>query len=1106
MTTAEAGDEEVPKVLVREPSFGPTLSRLRQTFSRSEGSSRRAFRTSRRESDQQTKSTTKHVRLAEPVTEFGRDVSSSSGIYLGSYGRSPRNSRSQSRVSLGISPSASANPSPRASLSTIHINHLLENLNIDLETYGVEEFRDGFFDAAFFKPPEEDFEDLMDAAELTLPVALRKSHPLSVSAFLPRQLHEIKGVLRRVTTTRSGIKLFKSFAGFFVAYILCLVPVINEWLGPISYVMPISAILNHAGRPIGAQIDGALLTIFGTASGLGWGAFALWLSDSTAVSRNGYGGILAAFLFLFVGIMAAMRSYFIRSYQFVLTAGMAFIYTCLAHATETPDWRKLFNWGVPWLFGQVICLVVCFIVFPDGGARPLAVSLHAAFDVMHRALRLPNPDRVACSRELPWTFVNLSQAYRDLAMDISVTRFHPSDILELRNLMQAVIRAFLSFKTETDVFNPADGKEKPASHDLIIDIEGNRVPPLPADVDDDAVRLVNDHLGPPTHSLLESMREALMRCDAVLLEMSGYRKYLGPSPEVSSDIPGALTSIRKAMIKFDDEDDALANHPELPDTFSDRQELVRLFLFANPIRQAATTVEALLVYINRMQQERRGWRLFLPSYPFSKAVQRTNAQVRHDRGGATAGFFFRSQKQLSRQLQHMHKTTYKPMSRLNQGIHVANDDDVDEDHDVLLDHDMEGKTTMRYNLWSVLHRLQGFEMRFALKVIIVVSLLAVPAWLSQSRGWYNEHSCWWAVIFVWLMMHPRVGGNFQDLVTRSLAAIVGAAWGGFAYAARDGNPYVIAVFAAIYMLPMMYRYTQSSHPRSGVVGCLSFTIVSLDANLSKGGNSISETAWTRGASFVVGITAAIIVNWILWPFVARHELRKSISAMMLHMAIVYRRVVAKYIYYESGEEPNIEDVTESELLEGRLREGFVRIRQLMALTRHEIRLRGPFDPRPYSALIENCESFFSHLVEVRQSSLFFHPNYLGGNEYASSELLPFRRDAVASILMNLYILAGALRGNRKVPRYLPSAAAARKKLLDRMAELEVELAGTKDRRTKIVNDGVSGHEKGVGRKFAEVYQFAYSQALIECVEQLEQLTRYTKVICGEVGFDPVDET
>lgn len=86
-----------------------------------------------------------------------------------------------------------------------------------------------------------------------------------------------------------------------------------------------------------------------------------------------------------------------------------------------------------------------------------------------------------------------------------------------------------------------------------------------------------------------------------------------------------------------------------------------------------------------------------------------------------------------------------------------------------------------------------------------------------------------------------------------------------------------------------------------------------------------------------------------------------------------------------------------------------------ALTRHEIRLRGPFNHLPYSALIDACERFFEYLVSVRQSSLFFHPHYLSDDEQAAESLLSYRRDAVAAILMNLYVLAGALRGNGKVP-------------------------------------------------------------------------------------------
>jgi hypothetical protein len=121
----------------------------------------------------------------------------------------------------------------------------------------------------------------------------------------------------------------------------------------------------------------------------------------------------------------------------------------------------------------------------------------------------------------------------------------------------------------------------------------------------------------------------------------------------------------------------------------------------------------------------------------------------------------------------------------------------------------------------------------------------------------------------------------------------------------------MAVFAAIYMIPMIYRFTQSSHPRSGIVGCISFIVVSLGAKAADGLPSVAHIAWTRGVAFVVGVVAAVVVNWVLWPFVARHELRKALSGMMIYSSIIYRGVVAKYVYYDKGDEPGKEDVERS---------------------------------------------------------------------------------------------------------------------------------------------------------------------------------------------------
>lgn len=78
-------------------------------------------------------------------------------------------------------------------------------------------------------------------------------------------------------------------------------------------------------------------------------------------------------------------------------------------------------------------------------------------------------------------------------------------------------------------------------------------------------------------------------------------------------------------------------------------------------------------------------------------------------------------------------------------------------------------------------------------------------------------------------------------------------------------------------------------------------------------------------------------------------------------------------------------------------------------------MRSPFDPLPYSGLIDACERFFEFIVAVRQSSLFYHPRFVRDNSEAAARLLAYRRDAIAAVLTNLYVLSGALRAGRKVP-------------------------------------------------------------------------------------------
>lgn len=270
-------------------------------------------------------------------------------------------------------PRVSPAPSPRASTSQLQLEHLLRAVDEDLDVYGLEESRDGFFDASFTRPLKRNHDDLMRKGTETLPDAFRKkNHPLSLQRFLPQQLREANAFFENISTSRAGLRLLKTFLGFFITYIICLIPASRDWLGRYNYIMVVSAIVNHPGRAVGSQLDGTILTILGTVAGLGWGSLALYVSTSTATAQSGYGGVLAAFLVIFAALIGWLRCVFIRLYQAVLCAGIAIVYTCLADTSQSVGWEKVFDYGIPWVLGQVVCLIIAVVIFPDLGSRSLA--------------------------------------------------------------------------------------------------------------------------------------------------------------------------------------------------------------------------------------------------------------------------------------------------------------------------------------------------------------------------------------------------------------------------------------------------------------------------------------------------------------------------------------------------------------------------------------------------------------------------------------------------------------------------------------------------------------------------------------------------------------
>ncbi|KAF3905452.1 hypothetical protein ABW20_dc0103997 [Dactylellina cionopaga] len=1028
-------------------------------------------------------------------------------VYRGSFAATPI---SRSRLASG-----QATPRAGSSIATsIPLDQFMSRLQLeadDLEDYGVEELRDGFFDASFYKMPRKELASGKQQKKTKSPFSLRH--------FLQLQKEGIQRFWFSIKNTRRRYALMRAVSGYMIAYMLCLVPVIRDWLGRYHFIMIIATIVNHSGRSVGSQIEGTIACTLGGGLGLGAGVLALWISTVSQPARNNYGAFLAVCLLLTLPLLAWSRARFARVFQLCVCAGFALFFMVCERVGSVPSYRKAWEFGIPWVLGMSITQIVSMVIFPNPGNVQIARALHNAFDAAVGGLNLPRPSTARQRNKMSKETVEMSVAVRDFRSEITVSIISPGDMIELRNSLQAVIRDFLRLECIAPVFEAPKEEEDTSKGKALpetkIPIDGSS--DNESEDDDEAVELarVRAALAGPSREMIDIMKEALEACDFLLMQLLRQTSFIPPERRnVKCDCETLVIKLLQAKDKLEEAHNVWVSvHP--PDS---GYTMIQIFLFTSTLLQSSDQVIELVKATGSVLKKRSGanWRIWLPNYPIQKVIYRSNPQVRHDRGGTTTAFYFRTMKDIALLMSRIAGKAWVPDSDFTSKPAVQQEGE---------------KKTLRFRVWEILHELQGFEARFALKNTMTVCLLAIPAWLPGSQGWWDEWEGWWCIVAAWHLMQPRVGGNLNDLTARLIAVVLGALWGALSFAAGNGNPYVMAVFALIFSIPFLYRYMLSYHPRSGLIGWLTFTVVSMTCYNDNRETPAHKIAYTRGTSFIVGVLASVFINWCLWPFVARHELRKSLANMLINLSIVYRAVVAKYIYHDLDYMPSTQDIIESQIREAKLREGFVRIRELLKMTEHEPRLRERFDPTPYEHLIDSSEKFFDHIIDVRQASLYFR---ISGDKQMAQMMLSSRRDAVAAILMNLWVLGGGLRSKTPIPKYLPSAAIARRRLLERIKELDMEgyydgsqYEGTVRRvrfteleRLEVAviempRVPVDGNEDGEYfgdakvrheriDKWAHFYQYAYSSILNEIVRELEQLQIYTKAITGELSIGKFD--
>lgn len=245
-------------------------------------------------------------------------------------------------------------------------------------------------------------------------------------------------------------------------------------------------------------------------------------------------------------------------------------------------------------------------------------------------------------QRLSQAFFDLSAAHRDMKLDITIARFRTRDIKGLRTHMQAVIRGLLSMKIDNELFEDLLHSRPTTRRGRLSIISEKSTDGRPRNArastwapsisDEDAHEKGLRALQEPTQDLVAAMNEGLRTCDAALMDMSGYRSYLGPPKDISSDVAAAETRLATAVQEFDQAENVLSNSQEMRGY---NPEIIRLLVLARSVRMTTDPIMKLMAKMREMQAQSNHIRVEPPAYAFWKSLNRSNAQVRHDRGTVT---------------------------------------------------------------------------------------------------------------------------------------------------------------------------------------------------------------------------------------------------------------------------------------------------------------------------------------------------------------------------------------------------------------------------------------------------------------------------------------
>ncbi|CCH61984.1 hypothetical protein TBLA_0G00350 [Henningerozyma blattae CBS 6284] len=758
----------------------------------------------------------------------------------------------------------------------------------------------GFFDAYFSKPDHS--VNIMANSNDNLNDAKNKKR--KTAKFISNQikLYFLQIYNKMVLSFKDPmvvLGLIKYFMAFFIAFILCIIHPAGRWIGhDFRIFLPLATILHHPARSVGFQLEITIQSLLGGVLACGWSSFAWYISICTNPVAHHQGGILFASLFIALFIVTWLRAYFQRFMYFTLTAAIGFIYLHTVSLTFTKGatslhWMFFWDFGISYIFGLLVSLLICIAVFPNFGNNEIIDN----FISTNRDLRDLFLNSIDKHNTTDFTLninpliemfnINLSNSYRDLTTQFTVTKFNLKILTNLRNSMTKLIALIRILPIKNYLLDQAElislyenlfetkSKNNSASSTNMNTSEETSSLELKDINDTSDLEQFNSHLLnilKDTFSInvfkmiIELIRSTEIIEDTLLFFKFNYfptknnsKKNLSKL-ELNKKIKRSKYLLQKKLIALDTSykkfsiliynlqskkrhTDPNFSRKNISNNFDDK--IITSLLFIKTIRSICKAMILILDdsielidISNHNLNSKFNFHFNIPQYPLDRAIHRLPLQSLIDSGQGNTNNYIETKNSIDDIFEKLYNiyTSRHTYSNLNSNNKDSQNINSEEDNNLIfiraMDHnDFNLHTTknpIRYKLWKLTKLFSGNDFKWSVKIITIVTFISLPSWLKMSYHWYQTYQCWWGVILFYILCYKNYYTTKMFIFKRLAFGIIGMFWGWCSLQARHfGNPYVMMVMSSIFVVPMSINHLIFYNSNSSYTSLICYLIVAL---------------------------------------------------------------------------------------------------------------------------------------------------------------------------------------------------------------------------------------------------------------------------------------